>query len=951
MNLIFLNVLVFLLSWSAFAAERVPWTTSHIQGSPEKPPNYRIARVFPRQSFTNSLDIAYNRKLQRWFVAEQGGKLFTLDAAGGNRHLAADFSKLQAMQPKPETFPFDSLYAFAFDPDFAANGFIYVCYVLKTDIPDGSHVSRFKVKTDGEPEVDLASEEVLITWLSGGHNGCCLKFGPDGYLYISTGDGAGPNPPDPLHTGQDVSDLLSSLLRIDVHHASNGMKYSVPTDNPFVGRPNTRPEIWAFGFRNPWRFGIDQTDGQVWVADVGWELWELIYRVERGGNYGWSIVEGRQPVHTTDAVGPTPVRPPIKDHPHSEAASITGGFVYYGNKFPALKGAFLYGDWETGKIWGIRADKDKVTYSEELTDTTIRVVAFAEDSQGEPIVLDYNGGVYSLEANPTASQPQNFPTKLSATGLFTSVPRHEVAPGVVPFQVNAAMWNDYATAERFVALPFLSSITNLERPWRYPSNAVLVRTVSLEMQRGRAESRKRIETQVLHFNGDGWGAYSYRWNDEQTDGTLVPPEGSEAILNVADASEPGGTRVQPYRFHSRAECLRCHNPWCGTALGFQPEQLSAPALKEFASENYFTAGIQVSNTVVSPYDGAQDLAQRARSYLHVNCSHCHRENAGGAVPAIMNIDLAADKMHMLDAVPTRGTLDLAHARVIAPGEPFSSVALFRNSSTGRSRMPYIGSRLVDEDGIALLREWIAQLPTNSSHDSSKEMESLRASLVKRDVDLQELAARESGSTSAALRLAHAASHPSVPLERREKLARAVLKTTNPLVRELFERFVPADERTPVSQAIAPKQEVLSLKGDPQRGAALLADTARLSCLQCHQYQALGRTFGPPFKKAVANKSRGEILDNIIEPSRQIAPEYVLYTADLGDDDPISGMIVTRDDQEIVLKDAALAEHRIPAAKIKSLKAQQLSAMPEGLLAGLSAQQVADLLEALIVEGK
>jgi len=266
-------------------------------------------------------------------------------------------------------------------------------------------------------------------------------------------------------------------------------------------------------------------------------------------------------------------------------------------------------------------------------------------------------------------------------------------------------------------------------------------------------------------------------------------------------------------------------------------------------------------------------------------------------------------------------------------------------------MPYIGTRLVDEDGIALLREWIAQLPASSSHASNKELESLRVSLVKPDTDLQELAARESGSTSAALRLAHATSHPSVPVERREKLARAVLKTSNPLVRELFERFVPADERTPISQAIAPKQEVLSLKGDPQRGAALLSDTARLSCLQCHQYQNLGRTFGPPFKKAVANKSRGEILDNIIAPSRQIAPEYVLYTADLGDDDPISGMIVTRNDQEVVLKDAALAEHRIATAKIKSLKAQQLSAMPEGLLAGLSAQQVADLLEALMTEAK
>src|SRR5262249_22824540 len=156
-----------------------------------------------------------------------------------------------------------------------------------------------------------------------------------------------------------------------------------------------------------------------------WELWELIYRVERGGNYGWSIVEGRQPVHTTDPLGPGPIVPPIKDHPHSEAASVTGGFVYYGQKFSGLKGAFLYCDWETGKIWGLRADKEKVTYSEELTDSSIRVVAFAEDKHGEAVILDYNGGIYSLESNPISSQIAPFPTKLSETGLFTSVANHE----------------------------------------------------------------------------------------------------------------------------------------------------------------------------------------------------------------------------------------------------------------------------------------------------------------------------------------------------------------------------------------------------------------------------------------------------------------------------------------------------------------------------------------------
>src|SRR5687768_9771877 len=134
---------------------------------------------------------------------------------------------------------------------------------------------------------------------------------------------------------------MSSILRIDVHQNEGGKNYRVPSDNPFVGHPKARPEIWAYGFRNPWRFGIDLRSGDLWVADVGWELWELIYKVQPGGNYGWSIVEGRQPVLPNDPLGPTPILPPIKDHPHNEAASITGGFVYYGAKFPSLAGAFI----------------------------------------------------------------------------------------------------------------------------------------------------------------------------------------------------------------------------------------------------------------------------------------------------------------------------------------------------------------------------------------------------------------------------------------------------------------------------------------------------------------------------------------------------------------------------------------------------------------------------------
>ena len=188
------------------------------------------------------------------------------------------------------------------------------------------------------PRCDPKSEKVLITWLAGGHNGGDLHFGNDGYLYISTGDGASPNPPDRSNTGQDISDLLSSILRIDVDHEDKDRPYAIPADNPFIKTPKARPEVWAYGFRNPWRMSFDRPTGDLWVGDVGWELWEMIYRVKRGGNYGWSVMEGPQAVRPESKRGPTPILPPNLAFPHTEAASITGGYVYRGNKLKELQG-------------------------------------------------------------------------------------------------------------------------------------------------------------------------------------------------------------------------------------------------------------------------------------------------------------------------------------------------------------------------------------------------------------------------------------------------------------------------------------------------------------------------------------------------------------------------------------------------------------------------------------
>ena len=333
------------------------------------------------------------------------------------------------------------MYGLAFHPKFAANRQVFLCYVAKNDDPEGTRVSRFVARAADPLVIDPSSEEVLLTFLSGGHNAGCLAFGPDGFLYISTGDAAAPTPPDPLKTGQDISDLLSSILRIDVDRRDPGKLYRIPPDNPFLKTPGARPEVWAYGFRNPWRMSFDRARGDLWVGDVGWELWELIHLVRAGSNAGWSVVEGPQPVRADVAKGPTPIVPPVVAHPHSEAASITGGYVYRGSRLAAIRGVYVYGDYQSGKVWGLRHDGARVTWRGELADTGLRIVSFGEGRDGELYLIEYErtNGIYRLVPDAPAGARPAFPRKLSETGLFASTRDHAPAPGVVPYAINAEL--------------------------------------------------------------------------------------------------------------------------------------------------------------------------------------------------------------------------------------------------------------------------------------------------------------------------------------------------------------------------------------------------------------------------------------------------------------------------------------------------------------------------------
>ncbi|MBT6154741.1 MAG: hypothetical protein HOH82_08665, partial [Planctomycetaceae bacterium] len=559
--------------------KRIPWTTSRMTGSLEPPHPYKIERAFPKLQFTNPVTMTTAPGSDRLFVVELDGKVFSFlgDGSAEKPDLFLDLKELSKDARR--------IYGMTFHPDFVANRFVYVCYIGKEGDADGTRVSRFEVSKADPPVVDLATETTVIEWYAGGHNGGCLKFGPrDGYLYISTGDGSSPSPPDSRSTGQDNGDLLASILRIDVDHADANKAYSVPADNPFVETAGSRPEIWAYGFRNPWRMSFDAETGWLWLGDVGWEMWEMIHRIERGGNYGWSVLEGPQSVRAEVTPGPTPILPPVASHSHIESRSITGGAVYRGKRLKELRGAYIYGDYVTGKIWGLRYDGKKLTWQQELVDSSLAVITFGEDQSGELYVLDYAGGIYRLTANDAAKANSEFPQKLSETGLFASVKDHKPAAGVIPYSVNAAPWADGATAERLIAVPGSPKLElwaesnaqkgNLRGNWKYPTDTVFAKTLSLQTETGNPESSRRIETQILHYDVDTWRAYTYIWNDDQTDAVLAPAAGVDKTLVIRNPSAPNQRRQQTWHVAGRTECIVCHTTRGGSVYGFVPPQLN-----------------------------------------------------------------------------------------------------------------------------------------------------------------------------------------------------------------------------------------------------------------------------------------------------------------------------------------------------------------------------------------
>ena len=944
---------------------RPAWTQSQVRGTPEPPAPFRIAPAFPQMRFDKPSSLV-ELPGRRMLVTEMGGKIFTFAQTRTARKadLVVDLNSLLDPDLADQGV---ALFSATPHPDFADNRQMFVCYVHPAK---GRHtrVSRFTLDNAAAPRAVAESEQVVITWPAGGHNAGCLKFGKDGFLYIATGDGSGPNPPDGRTTGQDITDLLGAILRIDVDHPTAARRYSVPADNPFVDRDGARPEIWAYGLRNPWKFGVDAQTGEIFVADNGWESWEMVHRIVRGGNCGWPIREGRAALRTEVTPGPTPIIPPVKDHPHSEANSVIGGPVYRGDKLRGLQGAFVYGDYITGTIWALNADGKNAYAHRTLVDTHLRIVDFAAGSQGELYVLDYDytGQIYELLPSDLPDRSAEFPRRLSETGLFRSLKTMTPAPGVVPYQVQVPRWMDHATASRWVAIPGTAQIQLAQTPGepaRYPDGTVLVKHLVLPRAQGPA---LKLETQLLHFENGTWHPYSYLWDQDGQDARLVDSIGAQRVVGaVSDAQPPQSTEQRTWRVSAQNECKLCHNAGSHFVLGFVANQLSRPAahdrqlvnqLKLLAAREVIPAQPDPNqddpHRLVNPQDASQPLADRARSYLHANCSMCHHARGNAIVSFYLRRDLHFDKLNTNKGTGI-GTFGMRNAKIIVPGDPYRSVLMYRMTKLGYGRMPYIGSQAVDSAGVALVEEWIRSLAKSEDHQAaspplkprSAEAAALQAVISKSNTPAarkQALSTLVTSSEGALALVGHM--HANRLDGATHQLALQVgSRSSRSDIRGLFDHFLPESQRRKtLGPNIAP-DTILKLTGDTARGRLIFfSDAAR--CRGCHDATDRAKSTGPTLVEI--NKKhprRQDFLKHVLNPSLKIEPPYVSYIVLDSQGQVTTGLLVEDTTDAITLKTADKKTIRLRRGDIEEIRKSTRSLMPDRILSDLTAQEAADLM--------
>ena len=357
------------------------------------PAGYKTAVAFPQLEFTRPVDLQHPPDdSDRIFVVEQAG---VISVFPNNASASTKKTFLDIRDKVDDGGNEEGLLGLAFHPNYASNGHFYVNYTAAR--PNRTVISRFKVSASDPDVADPNSEFVLMTFSQpySNHNGGQVSFGPDGFLYIGTGDGGSGG--DPEENGQSLKTLLGKILRIDVDNPKGDLPYGIPPDNPFANNTNGyREEIYAYGLRNPWRFSFDAANGRLWAGDVGQNAWEEVDIIEKGGNYGWNTMEGNHCFDPRNGCDRSGLISPIHEYDRDAGISITGGFVYRGPTLTTLEGKYIYADFATRRIWALDHSNMNKPVNTLLLQADFNISSFGIDQHAELYLCGFDGKIHKL---------------------------------------------------------------------------------------------------------------------------------------------------------------------------------------------------------------------------------------------------------------------------------------------------------------------------------------------------------------------------------------------------------------------------------------------------------------------------------------------------------------------------------------------------------------------------
>ena len=341
--------------------------------------------AFPEIEVSNLIYLTTpNDESGRIFVATREGIIFYIEKDSNNISLFIDIREKIDQELTGER----GLLGFTFDQNYIDNGYFYIYYI---DFDGNSVISRFKDTKNIESIFNTELKILQVDQPYSNHNGGSILIGPDGYLYIALGDGGSGG--DPFLNGQNGNTLLGSILRIDVSRTSEDNRYQIPNDNPFIDNDNFKDEIWAYGLRNPWRMSFDMKTGKLFVGDVGQDNFEEINIIEKGGNYGWNIMEGNS-CFNNEICNKENLIMPIIEYSHSEGCSVTGGYVYHG-RIESLKNKYIFSDFCSGNIWTIDLSNNEYE-KERLLKGPFQISSLGQDENGEVYILSFDGRIYTF---------------------------------------------------------------------------------------------------------------------------------------------------------------------------------------------------------------------------------------------------------------------------------------------------------------------------------------------------------------------------------------------------------------------------------------------------------------------------------------------------------------------------------------------------------------------------